>query len=603
MTLPCWICVLPTLWKLLPFILYHDRFLEVAHIPNPVQSIALFSSGLLVVSEVVLRWLAAACQVNLLVRHTGYMIEKNQWNLKEASTCPSSFPAKINQPLLIRRFCFTSVWMCIFGGPALDTDHQETLPQAALSVIELPLSLKCDEQTLSDCTGNLNCRALPIGAPVGRIKPNQEHTERWTFLSSDDDFENVERKVENSFTVTCSPCFAGASFRASLWCALAVVGVMMSKRTGFVILYTNGSCEVTPWLFETFGRERSCVIEQEPFCDKPFLPRCNHRQEILWPQSRRVHDARIWESPSLSLTEFHGRSYPSTCLENVTGPNPLPDEMPHDASVFEALLFVVFVCIAVVQFRLQRLPSRMAKNGETYQHLGCLEPTGLQAVAHKKICTSLIWLCNINVLELHWKALSARSGPAGPTGRSSRPSKLTDHVSLDLHCSFLVPLLAYLSTKCSVAKKVISVVSECHNKDTGGKEITEKLEKRKLFLGIHLFCKGKQQFADLIDGLESLNVFWEKPESLPAPVGQAFSDGTRVCGSALTKCGGRTWTEWVQAPLHKTSKAMQQNCVSAKLLKQPRYLDAHAHILKLKLWVLTVQGEAPLLNLGVQAKM
>lgn len=58
-----------------------------------------------------------------------------------------------------------------------------------------------------------------------------------------------------------------------------------------------------------------------------------------------------------------------------------------------------------------------------------------------------------------------------------------------------------------MAKKVISVVSECHNKDTGGKEITEKLEKRKLFLGIHLFCKGKQQFADLIDGLESLNVF------------------------------------------------------------------------------------------------
>ncbi len=26
------------------------------------------------------------------------------------------------------------------------------------------------------------------------------------------------------------------------------------------------SCEITQWLFETFGRERSCVIEQEPFC-------------------------------------------------------------------------------------------------------------------------------------------------------------------------------------------------------------------------------------------------------------------------------------------------------------------------------------------------
>ena len=30
-------------------------------------------------------------------------------------------------------------------------------------------------------------------------------------------------------------------------------------------LYKNGSCEITQWLFETFGRERGCVIEQEPF--------------------------------------------------------------------------------------------------------------------------------------------------------------------------------------------------------------------------------------------------------------------------------------------------------------------------------------------------
>ena len=30
-------------------------------------------------------------------------------------------------------------------------------------------------------------------------------------------------------------------------------------------LHKNGSCEITQWLFETFGWERSCVIEQEPF--------------------------------------------------------------------------------------------------------------------------------------------------------------------------------------------------------------------------------------------------------------------------------------------------------------------------------------------------
>ncbi len=31
-------------------------------------------------------------------------------------------------------------------------------------------------------------------------------------------------------------------------------------------LHKNGSCKITQWLFETFGQERSCVIEQEPFC-------------------------------------------------------------------------------------------------------------------------------------------------------------------------------------------------------------------------------------------------------------------------------------------------------------------------------------------------
>ncbi len=29
--------------------------------------------------------------------------------------------------------------------------------------------------------------------------------------------------------------------------------------------YKNGSCEIIQQFFETFGREKSCMIEQEPF--------------------------------------------------------------------------------------------------------------------------------------------------------------------------------------------------------------------------------------------------------------------------------------------------------------------------------------------------
>ncbi len=55
-----------------------------------------------------------------------------------------------------------------------------------------------------------------------------------------------------------------------------------------LILYKNGSCEITQWLFETFVWEKCCVIEQETFLrgENPFLPRCfSHIQLVLWSQS------------------------------------------------------------------------------------------------------------------------------------------------------------------------------------------------------------------------------------------------------------------------------------------------------------------------------
>ncbi len=46
----------------------------------------------------------------------------------------------------------------------------------------------------------------------------------------------------------------------------------------------------TYWLFGTFGRTRSCVIEQEPFLwgENPFLPRCEHIRPVLWSQESSV---------------------------------------------------------------------------------------------------------------------------------------------------------------------------------------------------------------------------------------------------------------------------------------------------------------------------
>ncbi len=40
------------------------------------------------------------------------------------------------------------------------------------------------------------------------------------------------------------------------------------------IRYKNGACEIIQQFFETFGREKSCMIEQEPFlqCVNSLLP-------------------------------------------------------------------------------------------------------------------------------------------------------------------------------------------------------------------------------------------------------------------------------------------------------------------------------------------
>ena len=49
----------------------------------------------------------------------------------------------------------------------------------------------------------------------------------------------------------------------SLWCT--VNSWWENHEDRVLTLYKNGSCEITQWLFETFGQERSCVISQEPF--------------------------------------------------------------------------------------------------------------------------------------------------------------------------------------------------------------------------------------------------------------------------------------------------------------------------------------------------
>ena len=44
-----------------------------------------------------------------------------------------------------------------------------------------------------------------------------------------------------------------------------VTGSRLQLQDRVLTLYKNGSCEITQWLFETFGQERSYVIEQEYF--------------------------------------------------------------------------------------------------------------------------------------------------------------------------------------------------------------------------------------------------------------------------------------------------------------------------------------------------
>ncbi len=62
--------------------------------------------------------------------------------------------------------------------------------------------------------------------------------------------------------------------------------------TGFSHLYKNASCEITPCLFKTFGGERSCVIEQEPFLfgENPFF----YHDASTYD---RFCDLRVVESP------------------------------------------------------------------------------------------------------------------------------------------------------------------------------------------------------------------------------------------------------------------------------------------------------------------
>ncbi len=53
-----------------------------------------------------------------------------------------------------------------------------------------------------------------------------------------------------------------------VWCHHELHFVSPSKGRDDRVLtlqYKNDSCEITQWLFETFGRERICVIEEEPF--------------------------------------------------------------------------------------------------------------------------------------------------------------------------------------------------------------------------------------------------------------------------------------------------------------------------------------------------
>ncbi len=50
------------------------------------------------------------------------------------------------------------------------------------------------------------------------------------------------------------------------------------QEDSVLTLYKSGSCEITQRLFETLGREKSCVIEQKPQQSKNLsLLRCEHQ--------------------------------------------------------------------------------------------------------------------------------------------------------------------------------------------------------------------------------------------------------------------------------------------------------------------------------------
>ncbi len=81
----------------------------------------------------------------------------------------------------------------------------------------------------------------------------------------------------------------------------------------------NGSCEITWWLFKTFSREKSCVIEQEPFLQwvNSLLPQWGHIREALWWQRGKRFD-QVW---SINTRGAHSSDRSSAAL--VMGAAPL----------------------------------------------------------------------------------------------------------------------------------------------------------------------------------------------------------------------------------------------------------------------------------------
>ncbi len=118
----------------------------------------------------------------------------------------------------------------------------------------------------------------------------------WTYFANlnktqqPKDYNNWRRKVlKPKFINKTKPVrgslsrVAHRSSRCFVWSTLGVQNLHCPDRV--LTLYKNNFCEITQCLFETFGRERSGVIEQEP-----FLLRWEHIlvRLVLWSQSCTV---------------------------------------------------------------------------------------------------------------------------------------------------------------------------------------------------------------------------------------------------------------------------------------------------------------------------